>query len=177
MRIYGYTFGYRHQFALIAANYPKLQMIMGLISPLPALKVRAVLAQLFHIFGVTSESGGALASPDTTPYLVVRFTFTSGEQFKLAMCELSSRKESAHNHPRRQPLEGKGIRRRLVSVAARKLRSGELKSGKLFREAAELDLREFDIIPQEQRSPTYPRGQHSRTKGHLIPFFGSMVLP
>ena|GEM_PF-4357290 len=27
------------------------------------------------------------------------------------------------------------------------------------------------------RDPTYARGQHARTNGHLIPFFGSMVLP
>jgi integrase len=58
-----------------------------------------------------------------------------------------------------------------------KLRDGNLKSGKLFREAAKLYLREFDIITQGQRSPTYARGQHARTNGHLIPFFGSMVLP
>jgi hypothetical protein len=58
-----------------------------------------------------------------------------------------------------------------------KLRSGELKTGKLFREAAELYLREFDIITRGQRSPTYARGQHARTNGHLVPFFGSMVLP
>ena len=57
-----------------------------------------------------------------------------------------------------------------------KLRSGELKSGKLFRAAAELYLREFDIITQGRRSPTYARGQHARTNGHLIPFFGSVVL-
>ena len=58
-----------------------------------------------------------------------------------------------------------------------KLRDGDLKSGKLFREAAKLYLREFDIITQGERSPTYARGQHVRTNGHLIPFFGSMVLP
>src|ERR1700743_660002 len=58
-----------------------------------------------------------------------------------------------------------------------KLRDGELKTGKLFREAAKLYLREFDIITQGQRSPTYARGQHARTNGHLGPFFGSMVLP
>ena len=58
-----------------------------------------------------------------------------------------------------------------------KLRDGELKSGKLFREAGKLYLREFDIITQGQRSPTYARGQHARTDGHLIPFFGNMVLP
>jgi hypothetical protein len=58
-----------------------------------------------------------------------------------------------------------------------KLCNGELKSGKLFREAAELYLREFHIITQGQRSQTYARGQHARTNGHLVPFFGSMVLP
>jgi len=58
-----------------------------------------------------------------------------------------------------------------------KLRDGELKSGKMFQEAAKLYLREFDIITQGQRSPTYARGQHARTNGHLIPFFGKMALP
>jgi integrase len=58
-----------------------------------------------------------------------------------------------------------------------KLRNGELKSGKPFREAAKLYLREFDIITQGQRSPTYSRGQHARTENYLIPFFGGMVLP
>jgi len=57
-----------------------------------------------------------------------------------------------------------------------KLRDGELKSGKMFREAAKLYLREFDIMTQGLRSATYARGQHARTNGHLVPFFGSMVL-
>jgi hypothetical protein len=38
-----------------------------------------------------------------------------------------------------------------------KLRDGELKNGKLFRAAAKLYLREFDIMTQGQRSPTYAR--------------------
>ena len=37
-----------------------------------------------------------------------------------------------------------------------KLRDGELKNGKLFREAAKLYLREFDIMTQGQRSPILP---------------------
>jgi hypothetical protein len=36
-----------------------------------------------------------------------------------------------------------------------KVRDGELKTGKTFREAAEQCLREFDIITQGQRSKTY----------------------
>jgi integrase len=58
-----------------------------------------------------------------------------------------------------------------------KLRDGDLKSGKMFREAAKLYLREFDIITQGQRSPTYARGQHARTNNYLVPFFGNMELP
>jgi integrase len=57
-----------------------------------------------------------------------------------------------------------------------KLRSGELKTGKTFREAAEQYLREYDIITQGQRSKTYLRGQHSRAARHLVPFFGRLVL-
>jgi hypothetical protein len=45
-----------------------------------------------------------------------------------------------------------------------KFRDGELKSGKLFREAAKLYLREFDIMTQGQRSPTYARGQHANRR-------------
>ena len=58
-----------------------------------------------------------------------------------------------------------------------KARSGELKTGKTFREAADQYLKEFDIITQGQRSKTYARGQHARANGHLVPFFGRMVLP
>jgi len=57
-----------------------------------------------------------------------------------------------------------------------KLRTGELKTGKSFREAAEQYLREYDIITQGQRSKAYLRGQHSRASGHLVPFFGRLVL-
>jgi hypothetical protein len=34
VQVLGYTFGYRHQFALLTANYAKLQMVMGLARPL-----------------------------------------------------------------------------------------------------------------------------------------------
>jgi len=57
-----------------------------------------------------------------------------------------------------------------------KLRTGELKSEKTFREASEQYLREYDILTQGQRSKAYLRGQHSRASGHLVPFFGRLVL-
>ena len=57
-----------------------------------------------------------------------------------------------------------------------KLRTGELKTEKTFREASEQHLREYDILTQGQRSKAYLRGQHSRASGHLVPFFGRLVL-
>jgi integrase len=57
-----------------------------------------------------------------------------------------------------------------------KLRSGEIKTEKTFREASEQFLREYDIITQGQRSKDYVRGQHTRSQLHLVPFFGAMGL-
>ena len=57
-----------------------------------------------------------------------------------------------------------------------KLRTGELKTEKTFREASEQYLREYDILTQGQRSQAYLRGQHFRANGHLVPFFGRLVL-
>jgi integrase len=57
-----------------------------------------------------------------------------------------------------------------------KLRSGEIKTEKTFREASEQYLREYDLITQGQRSKIYVRGQHSRSTVHLVPFFGPLGL-
>jgi integrase len=57
-----------------------------------------------------------------------------------------------------------------------KLRSGEIKTEKTFREASDQYLREYDIITQGQRSKDYVKGQHWRSTVHLVPFFGRMGL-
>ena len=57
-----------------------------------------------------------------------------------------------------------------------KLRSGEIKNEKTFREASDQFLREYDVITQGQRSKDYVRGQHSRSQVHLVPFFGHLGL-
>ena len=57
-----------------------------------------------------------------------------------------------------------------------KLRTGEIKTEKTFREASEQYLREYDIITQGQRSKVYVDGQHWRSRVHLVPFFGPMGL-
>ena len=45
-----------------------------------------------------------------------------------------------------------------------KLRGGEIKSEKTFREVSEHYLREYDIITQGQRNKRYVEGQHWRSK-------------
>src|SRR6266446_5559646 len=57
-----------------------------------------------------------------------------------------------------------------------KLRSGEIKTEKTFREASEQYLREYDIITQGQRSKVYVACQHWRSRVHLVPFFGRLGL-
>jgi integrase len=57
-----------------------------------------------------------------------------------------------------------------------KLRSGEIKTEKTFREASELFLRGYDIITQGERSKDYIKGQHWRSTVHLVPFFGHLGL-
>src|SRR5215472_5342773 len=58
----------------------------------------------------------------------------------------------------------------------RKLRSGEIKTEKTFREASEQYLREYDIITQGQRNKAYVEDQHGRSRLHLVPFFGNLGL-
>ena len=57
-----------------------------------------------------------------------------------------------------------------------KLRAGEIKTEKTFRQASEQFLREYDIITQGERSKGYVRGQHCRSVLHLVPFFGQFGL-
>jgi len=57
-----------------------------------------------------------------------------------------------------------------------KLRNGEIKTEKTFRDASEQYLKEYDIITQGQRSKHYVECQHWRSDNHLVPFFGEMGL-
>jgi len=57
-----------------------------------------------------------------------------------------------------------------------KFRGGELKEGKIFKEAAERFIDEFETITLGQRSPIYVGGHKYRIKNHLNPFFGDLVL-
>src|SRR5215470_3416135 len=57
-----------------------------------------------------------------------------------------------------------------------KLRDGEIKSEKTFRQVSEHYLREFDIMTQGQRNKRYVEGQHWRSSGRLVPFFGNLGI-
>lgn len=57
-----------------------------------------------------------------------------------------------------------------------KLRSGEIKTEKTFRDASEQFLREYDLITQGQRSQKYVNSLHWRSRVHLVPFFGELGL-
>jgi integrase len=57
-----------------------------------------------------------------------------------------------------------------------KAQSGELKSGKTFKQAATRFMDEFEAITRGERSPKYVANHKRRIENHLIPFFGSKVL-
>lgn len=51
-----------------------------------------------------------------------------------------------------------------------------VKGEKTFKDAAELFLREFEIITEGQRNATYVEGHKRRVTKYLIPFFGHLAL-
>ena len=57
-----------------------------------------------------------------------------------------------------------------------KLRAGEIKSEKTFREVSEHYLHECQIMTEGQRNQRYVDGQHWRCRIHLVPFFGNLGI-
>jgi len=57
-----------------------------------------------------------------------------------------------------------------------KLRSGEIKSEKSFREVSAHYLREYDIMTPGKRNQRYVDGQHWRSSVHLVHFFGNLGI-
>jgi integrase len=90
--------------------------------------------------------------------------------------QLFRRQKPPHEHEGREPLESQRVPEGWYLQLRGKLRSGEIKKEKTFREASELYLREYDIITQGQRSKVYIKRQHWRSKVHLVPFFGHTGL-
>ena len=57
-----------------------------------------------------------------------------------------------------------------------KLRTGELKAEKTFKDAAALFEREYEAITEGQRNPRHVAMHKMRLRVHLVPFFGTMGL-
>ena len=57
-----------------------------------------------------------------------------------------------------------------------KHRSGELKGGKTFSDAADQFVREYEALTQGERNPRYVQQQSERLRVHLLPFFGKMIV-
>ena len=57
-----------------------------------------------------------------------------------------------------------------------KARNGELKSGKTFKQAAEMFLLEYPVMTAGQRNEKYVDGKEEKVRVHLNPFFGNKVL-
>jgi len=57
-----------------------------------------------------------------------------------------------------------------------KQRRGELLAEKSFRQAADLFMREYEVITRGERSPKWVEGHKARLRLHLLPFFGGAGL-
>ena len=57
-----------------------------------------------------------------------------------------------------------------------KHRTGELKSGHLFRDAADKFLPEYEALMLGERSAKYIKGHGERLRVHILPFFGKMSV-
>jgi len=57
-----------------------------------------------------------------------------------------------------------------------KARTGDLKGGKKFHDAAQKFLLEYPVITAGQRNPEYVEGKEQKIRLHLMPFFGDELL-
>ena len=57
-----------------------------------------------------------------------------------------------------------------------KHRTGELKSGHLFKDAAAKFVAEYEALTAGERNPDYVKGHSDRLRVHLLPFFGNMTV-
>ena len=57
-----------------------------------------------------------------------------------------------------------------------KYRGGDLKTGTLFRKAADYFLKEYEVITQGERNADYVASHGMRLRVHLLPFFGETIV-
>jgi hypothetical protein len=123
------------------------------------------------------EFGGRPPWRNNTPSSAARFTSTNAQTAATGNAPAISPARTAGLARRKRALsKAKEIAEDGYLQLRGKLRSGEIKTEKTYREASELFLREYDIITQGQRSRVYVEGQQRRSQVHLVPFFGPLGL-
>jgi integrase len=55
-------------------------------------------------------------------------------------------------------------------------RNGELRGGKMFQEAADKFVPEYEALTIGERNPEYVKGHGDNLRRHLLPYFGNMVV-
>ena len=132
-----------------------------------------ILTQLFHTFAFLKECGGTSAMAEQYTILGGKVHVYKRPNSSHWQCSSYFAGKNRRTSTKEDSLsKAKEIAEDWYLQLRGKLRSGEIKTEKTFREASELFLREYDIITQGQRSKVYVEGQQRRSQGHLVPFFG-----
>lgn len=85
-------------------------------------------------------------------------------------------KQHQHSTKKASLAQAKDVAEDWFLTLTGKVKDGELKIGKTFKQAADRFLVEFEVITEGERSPRYVANHKRRLENHLIPFFGSKVL-
>jgi len=107
---------------------------------------------------------------------VARFTSTSARTAGFGNAQAISRTRTVVPGRKKSLSKAKDIAEDWYLRLREKLRTGELKAKKTFREMSEHFLREYEIISRGERSNQHVSGQYLRSSVHLVPFFGNMDI-
>jgi hypothetical protein len=103
--------------------------------------------------------------------LAARFTSTSVPIAAFWQCSSYFAGKNRRTSTNEESLpEGKEIAEDWYLQLRGKLRDGEIKSEKTFRQVSEHYLREYDIMTQGQRNKKYVDDQHWRCRIHLVAY-------
>ena len=109
--------------------------------------------------------------------MAARFTFTSVQTAVFGQCSSYFAGENRRTRTQEESLsKAKEIAGDWYLQLRGKLRAGEIKSEKTFREVSEQYLREYDIITPGQPNKQYVDGQHWRSNVYLVPFFRNLGI-
>jgi hypothetical protein len=110
-------------------------------------------------------------------FLAEKSTSTNGRTAADGNAQASSRARIVRTSTKEESLaKAKDVAEDWYLQLRGKLRTGELKAEKTFREVSERFLREYDIMTQGQRNKHYVDGKHWRSSVYLVPSFGNMGI-